>query len=140
MWSGGGGGVKGRVERSLQRAAGNPPVSSPQTEHKIPNEATKPVRALTWCTLPTVRVCVCLPLCVCGVYTFFLCLCVVVYVCVPYVIKGSKQWRAGGRQVMQSTEVRERTRGRQEGREGGREEELLLLGIRLSRNVLMALS
>lgn len=59
--------------------------------------------------------------------------------CMLSVIKESKQRGPRGRQVMQSTEEKERTRDRQEGREE-RKEELLLLGIWLSRNVLTAMS
>lgn len=55
------------------------------------------------------------------------------------VIKESKPRGPRGRQVMQSTEEKERTRDRQEGREE-RKEELLLLGIWLSRNVLTVMS
>ncbi|KAA8583365.1 hypothetical protein FQN60_015911 [Etheostoma spectabile] len=42
-------------------------------------------------------------------------------VCLPCVIKESKQRRPGGRRVMQSKEAKERTQGRQEGREGREE-------------------
>lgn len=59
--------------------------------------------------------------------------------CMLAVIKESKQRGPRGRQVMQSTEEKERTRDRQEGREE-RKEELLLLGIWLSRNVLTVMS
>lgn len=62
--------------------------------------------------------CVLLHLCVSVVYTLLL-LCV--RVCVLYVIKGFEQRRPGGRRVMQSAEVKERTRGRQEAREGREE-------------------
>lgn len=47
--------------------------------------------------------------------------CTDLLVYLPHVIKGSKQGRPRGRQVMQSTEAKERTRGRQEGREGREE-------------------
>lgn len=120
------------------RAAGKPPESSAQTNHKIPTRATKSVRGLT--RVPSAHSgCVLLHLRVSVVDTLLL-LCVHVVLCV---IKGCEQRRPGGRRVMQSAEVKERTQGRQEGREVGREErkeELLLLGIQLSRNVLTVMS
>lgn len=111
-------------ERSLQRAAGKPPESSAQTNHKIPTKATKPGRGMT--RLPSTHsVCVCID--------------TLLLLCMLYVIKESRQRGPRGRQVMQSTEEKERTRDRQEGREE-RKEELLLLGIWLSRNVLTVMS
>lgn len=65
--------------------------------------------------------CVCLHLCVSVVRTHVVCTSVCVFVCVPYVIKGSEQRRPGARRVMQSTKAKEKTRGRQEGREGREE-------------------
>lgn len=83
------------------------------------------------------NVCVSALVCLCGVHTFtFVCVCV----CVLYAIKGSEQRRPGGRRVMQSTEAKERTRGRQEGREGGEEGGIVASGIQLSRNVLTVMS
>lgn len=64
-----------REKRSLQRAAGKPPESSAQTNHKIPTKATKPVRGLTG--VPSARndVCAAAMVCVCGLHTFTLCAC-----------------------------------------------------------------
>lgn len=67
------------------------------------------------------------------------CVCTLLLLFMLSVIKESKQRGPRGRQVMQSTEEKERTRDRQEGREE-RKEELLLLGIWLSRNVLTVMS
>lgn len=49
---------RGGKEESFQRAAGKPPESSAQTNHKIPAEATKPGRGLTRVP-PARRGCVC---------------------------------------------------------------------------------
>lgn len=105
-----------REKESLLRAAGKPPESSAQTNHKIPTRATKPVRGLT--RVPSAHSgCVLLHLRVSVVDTLLL-LCVHVLL---RVIKGCEQRRPGGRRVMQSAEVKERTQGRQAGRKGGRE-------------------
>lgn len=62
-----------REKQSLQRAAGKPPESSAQTNHKIPTKATKPVRGPTG--VPSARndVCAAAIVCACGLHTFTFC-------------------------------------------------------------------
>lgn len=116
-------------ERRLCRAAGKPPESSAQTNHKIPTEALKPVWGLT--RVPSAHS-LCVHICVC------VCLCHAhIYLCACHMwLKGLSR---GGQEADEWCNPWKQSRRHQGGRKEGREErkeELLLLGIQLSRNVL----